>query len=64
MNRLQAMADSMGVTPHKVYLKKRLEFIKWARDERYTLQEIGKVIDGTKHTVYKILKDEKLIKRK
>ncbi len=58
-SRLEAKAESMGIITHKQFLSKRLKFIKWARDERYTLEEIGKVIGLTKEGVYKALLDRK-----
>lgn len=59
LSRLEAKAESIGLTSHKEYLKKRLSFIRWARDERYTLQEIGEVLGTSKNGIYKILKDNK-----
>ncbi len=58
-SRLQAKAESMGIITHKQFLSKRLKFIKWARDERYTLEDIGKVVGLTKEGVYKALLDRK-----
>ncbi len=58
-SRLEAKAESMGIIHHKDFLSKRLKFIKWARDERYTLEEIGKVVGLTKEGVYKALLDRK-----
>lgn len=58
-SRLQAKAESIGLTNQKDYYKKRLEFIRWARDERYTLKEIGEIFGITKEAVFKILKSNK-----
>lgn len=50
--------DDLKKVPFKNYYKKRLDFIKWARKERYTLKEIGSWLDITKEGVFKILKKE------
>lgn len=55
-NKLQTKYESMGlIHPDELY-QKRLKFIKWARSERYTLREIGELLNITKEAVYKILK--------
>lgn len=59
LTRLQAKAESIGLITHKEYLKKRLKFIRWAREERYTYQTIGKILGMTKEAVYKVIIDNK-----
>lgn len=55
MEKLQDKAKSMGLISHKDYYKKRLQFITWARSERYTLSDIGNVLGISKQGVRKVL---------
>lgn len=54
--------DTLKAVPFKDYYKKRLEFIKWARSERYTLKEIGGWLGISKEAVFKIIKVDSLKK--
>ncbi len=59
-SRLEAKAESMGLATWKEYYNKRRKFVLWARDERYTLEEIGKTLGMTKNGVHKILTRDKI----
>lgn len=56
MNELKQELSKRGMIHPDIYYNKRLSFIKWARNERYTLKAIGEVLGITKEAVYKIIK--------